>query len=60
MGFQYSAVKSLLLIGSRSSRMREPKHLIPGFDGVPMFVKTLQMVQTACPDARTVYVSVHT
>ena len=59
MSFQYSAVKPLLLMGGRSSRMGEPKHLLAGTDGTPMFANTLRMLQTACPDARTVYISVH-
>ncbi|MCJ1247946.1 hypothetical protein MMC30_005161 [Trapelia coarctata] len=58
MGFQHLAVKPLFLIGGRSSRMGEPKHLLPDTDGTPMFEKLLRMLQIACPDARTVSISV--
>lgn len=52
-----ASLKPLLLAGGRSSRMGTRKELLCIEDNEPMYKRLISVLQTACPEADTVYLS---
>ncbi|EON62444.1 hypothetical protein W97_01666 [Coniosporium apollinis CBS 100218] len=50
-------LQPLLLAGGLSSRMGTPKHLLPFKDGEPVYKHLLRQLREACPNAKSVFVS---
>lgn len=50
-------LKPLLLAGGRSTRMGKPKHLLEMPDGTTLYHHQLKVLQAACPEAPSIYIS---
>ncbi|KAF4962373.1 hypothetical protein FSARC_9539 [Fusarium sarcochroum] len=50
-------LKLLILAGGKSTRMGSPKHLLVMPDGRPLYQHQIDILREACPEAKTIYIS---
>ncbi|KAI1049880.1 hypothetical protein LB506_002017 [Fusarium annulatum] len=52
-----TTIKPLILAGGKSTRMGSPKHLLPMPNGRALYQHQIEVLQKACPEAETIYIS---